>query len=400
MNRRAVVRTILSGLLFSVPFLFSQYVGFLVLFFMFPLLFLLRSASWMQAFLYGLIWGGVAYGLHFVWLLDLLIKKSQAGLLLAIFLYVAIVCYASFTSALWFFLTKLLRVSIIVTGIVYFFVLHFYMFWMFGEGYPFLNPCLPLMEYVPSKVIFMPKQEEVLWNDYKFIYLKPCEEKGDRNRATRELYRNLKAAYHKHKLTAQKDASQKICLLGPETTYQFAPTPSTLELLGSSLEDAELLFGALRNHETSHNAQYQTVYWLTSQSSSTRSIWKGKGLIIKSYDKQHRVAFVERIPWFWKSNRWALDLFIGDRCTMARGLSSQEKFFGLGASLRIRPFICSELFFLPWRDLFPEGDLSKFSIVFVNDSWFCPYFRRILALSASFRFLPLDCSLLYVGHLG
>ena len=372
----------LSALLFSFSFLFSKYLGFLILFFLFPLIHVLRNATRAQACYYGFTWGMIAYGLHFIWLLDLLIRKSQATVVLAIIIYLGIVIYASLTSALWLFTTKLFKIHLFFTTIAYFLFISFHMFWFFDECYPFMNPLIPLMEYVPSQVVFMPDKECVEWGDYKFIYLKPCEERDNKHLASREIYKKIRVINK-----ACEKSCAKICLVGPETTYQFAPTKESLKSWASALGDKELMLGSLRNHDSLRDTQHQTVYQISTRESP----------IIKSYDKCHCVPFAEKIPRLWKT-KISEDLFIGDHCSMSPGLCHQNKTFSISPNLIVRPLICSELFFLSTNEILPDGADPQLLVAFVNDSWFCPYFRRILALGARFRALRLDASLLYVGH--
>lgn len=210
--------------------------------------------------------------------------------------------------------------------------------------------------------------------------------KKDRYDAAEELCQNIK------KLNPQRGD----IIVGPETTYPFAPTEKLLRWWASALpKGSYLLFGSLRNKEKGGGIaprrrvykQYQTVYML-----------EGALPIIKIYDKRHRVPFGERIPRIWKYWSKSRDVFIGDKYPIARGCPSQQKTFSFQGTV-IRPLICSELFFLSKKEILPEsGPRPHILLVFLNDSWFCDRFCRILALSARFQAARFGIPIVYVGH--
>ena|GEM_PF-1923384 len=93
---------LLSALLHSASFIFPDYLGWMILIFWIPLLFVRK-----HFFRAGFFWGIIAFGLHFIWLMELLYTKSNASLSLAIVLYLCVVIYFALTSGVWFFVCGL-----------------------------------------------------------------------------------------------------------------------------------------------------------------------------------------------------------------------------------------------------------------------------------------------------
>jgi apolipoprotein N-acyltransferase len=415
-------RVILSALLFSIPFLFPAYFGFFILFFWVPLIKIFdknvllqyTSPTATKLIQVGFLWGIIAYGIHFIWLLDLLIKKSNATLLFSVFIYSFIVFYAALTSAIWFFFLSLcysIRMGLVgatsgaTASVLYFFLLDRYMFWFLEgrlsgglSGYPFLNPLIPLMQYkkmfvfvlsiigckVPE-VFFMPQNRVVKLCGREFVYIEPTKNAF-------EICKNL------HSTEALAPGKENLIFVGPETTLQFplnkkkslvrlwcdvAPPGSSI-LLGSLREAVapkKKKSVAVRDTYCNNKIkQFQTIYHLR------------QGLIIAYYDKRLLVPFSEKIPKWWRGWSWAGDLFLKNQYPISRGRGSE--IFNL--PYRVRPLVCSELFEMSRGEICAQD--SDLLIAFVNDSWFCPYFRKIMVLGAAFKSWWCGKTLLYVGH--
>lgn len=382
MKLSQLLTTLVSAVAFSLPFIFPQYCAWLVLFFWIPLV--------INRFRYGFIWGIVAYGLHFIWLLDLFIKKSNAHIWLAIILYAVIVIYAALSSMIWFFVTRamiratgyVVMVSMITTA-VYFYLVD-KIFWFFLPSYPFLNPLIPLMQYkavckllfVPT-IFFMPESSTVTLGENTFFYLAPAEGQYAHSCA-HDLYRKIE------KISSHIHIGKNAFLVGPETTFQFwlNKNEEFLKLWDRALPmDVSLLLGSIRLEEGAKVRRYQTVYLIKN------------GLIIKSYDKTNLVSFVEKLPKRYRKCEWVRDLFMKDLVSFSRGKVGQDN-FKLCNSLWVRPVLCSELFLLDNINC-KNADLI---IAFVNDGWFCGYFRQLLKLLARVRIASYGVPLLYVGH--
>jgi len=370
--------------LFSIPFLFSDYFAWSIIFFPISLFFIRDRVS--KFFLYGFVWGLVAYGLHFLWLFDLLVRKSSASVWFSLTLYVCIVLYASLTSSIWFFASRF--ISWFFASLIYFFLLNSYMFWFLGTGYPFVNPFIPLMRYKSVSTFYhMPKQKRAVLRDcagktYAFAYLSPCPApiKEDIFACTSHIYRQLE----KLRLGEWASEYDRVVVVGPETTFPFAlnKNKDLIGFWGQLLpENCSIMLGSVRLGGEQRDRFYQTVYWL------------GRRLIINFYDKSQGVPFTEQLPHFWKRYGWARLLFLDGKLSVSKG--TEGRLFVMSPACSIQPLICSELFL--------AGNLNGFVskpplIAFVNDSWFCGYFRKTMVFLSKLNACFYDRGVMYVGH--
>ena len=147
---------LLSVTLFNLSFFFSDNLGFSIFFSLILLFYIFLKKN--RMFIVGFIWGILVFGFNLIWLYDLLLTKSQASLLLSIFLYLFCVFYYSLLTGLFFgvisFFTNLTKnyfikfVYFFIGLCFYFYFLTQYSFIIFGrgEGYPFINPLIPLVK--------------------------------------------------------------------------------------------------------------------------------------------------------------------------------------------------------------------------------------------------------------
>ena len=453
LRRDLLLSLILSAILFSFSFVFVDCCAWMILFFVFPLGYFYAQRlqekgmiSFMEgdafvkgyAFFWdGFLWGVVAYGIYFIWLYGLLATKSNATMFFSLLLYCFVVTYFSLLSGAWFLLSGfvmycLLRVDLIrkncflatrkvifylcvgfITllgaGVHFFFVCNYSGRFFGVTGFPFLNPIIPLMKYkkfilvlnvvvsffcgpvaeVPA-FFHMPKQEKVLWGrrgEALFLYLATVNSDSVQSSSVDcalEILGNIEklACYF------QDAAAEKVFVVGPETTYPypFNKNQEYLELWSKALpEDVELMFGSLRQQplplgESVPEKMYQTVFRTRGR------------LIIDVYDKGHVVPFVERVPKKWVRVPFARSIFLGEQSEISCG--SEQKAFS-GGDFLMWPRICSEFFFCVGQKGHSVDDLT---VLFVNDSWFYPYFKKILVLTARLNSILRRESVLYIGH--
>ncbi len=448
---------LLSALLYDVAFFSPEYFGFFVLPSLLLIFFALNLAqnskymqigvdggasesranhSGAQFFWLGLVWGVFVFSVHFVWLLVLLLDKVQSGKSFAIFAYAFGMTYFSLTSAIWFmvigFLIKKISryytsqiLMFFVTCYGYFYLLENYALWWLGrlEGYPFLNPLIPLINFKLFAKIFMVAgtllglgvgsyNSDVINNNYadfpqpdgvEFIYLRPEIVSVDQNLVSYEyqIYRKLCDL----KLWERRDEHQQFIIFAPESSFPFPLNtyPRVMEMWSNVLPDnAHLLIG--------------TQYKLNGKICQA-VCWLNKCRIRKFYVKKHCVPFVEKIPHLYKRLKPIRDVFLSDvfpegvaQFSRLKKLKQQNyfEFDGFKSSndkIIFIPQICSELFFVSNYKLFSEivtcytkhNDFA-FVTFFVNDSWFLNYFKKIMQDSARLKSILSGVPLIYVGH--
>jgi apolipoprotein N-acyltransferase len=454
---------LLSALLYDVAFFFPENLGFLIL----PSLFLIfyefarhysdfalrattdRSgycsirALW-QFFNYGFIWGMLVFSIHFIWLLLLLLDKVKAGKCFAVFVYIFGITYFSLTSAVWFMATgflirKISRCYIssffifLVTCYGYFYLLENYALWFLGrlEGYPFLNPLIPLINFkLFSKILmfvgmlfgrgFVYNQcftQQTASQDTKFFYLKPDICSYDQNMVSYEyqIYRKLCDL----KLWERRDENKQFIIFAPESSFPFPLNmyPDVIELWSNVLPDNAHLF--IGTQYKFNEKICQAVCWLNMCR------------IKNFYVKKHCVPFVEKIPRFYKKLKPVRDVFLNKifpegvaQFSRAKKLKQQNyfeftnKFSYVNDSNKSSliydsipdktifiPQICSELFFtssyIDFAEIAKRHDRTNnniYIVFFVNDSWFTECFKKIMQGSARLKSLLCGLPLIYIGH--
>ena len=397
-----------------------------------------------QFFWYGLLWGVLVFSVHFVWLLVLLLDKVKSGKCFAIFAYAFGITYFSLTSAIWFMVSSFLIRKILCYYISqffiylaacygYFYLLENYALWWLGriEGYPFLNPLIPLINFklftkslMFTGILFSRGvnyasllTEQLAKPDcFEFIYLKPEIVSVDQNLVGYEyqIYRKLCDL----KLWEKRDENKLFIIFAPESTFPFPLNthPGAIELWSNVLPDnAHMLIGTQYKLE---GKICQAVCWLKERR------------IKNFYVKKHCVPFVEKIPRFYKKLKTIQDVFLTrifpegvSQFSRAKKLRQQNYFeFDFLDSLHENihdkiifiPQICSELFFVSsykfFFDIARENSCSiqnnqqvvqsqhAYIIFFANDSWFLNYFKKIMQDSARLKSVLSGVPLIYIGH--
>ncbi len=338
----------------------------------------------------GFSWGLLVFGPHFIWLLVLLGTKSQAPLSLAILGYALIVCYFSLTSGVWVWLVGLASAKrfrfawlIFITGVYYYFIENFSLC-IFGrlEGYPFLNPLIPLAEYRPFLWLVAKFGVLVRWimfggafamtpltpGDIRLVYLSPL--KGEQNNAVavgQRVYHKLATVHQPFLCHPGRDpgsiffhikTAKPLIIVAPESFYQFSLNkhPKQVALWASVIpDDASLIIGT---QKSVGNKIYQSAALMQC------------GLINKYYVKHHCVPFVEKIPKFCKRMASLRDMFLQNADEFSRGKTLMvNSFFDIGQDVRLIPQICSEFFFVLsamdlWRLCYNRSD-KKTAVLFL-----------------------------------
>ncbi|MCF7800047.1 hypothetical protein K9L05_00475 [Candidatus Babeliales bacterium] len=276
------------------------------------------------------------------------------------------------------------------------------------EGYPFINPVLLLGCDINKKVFFLSdnfkkKQNnfcEKFLKNYKILFLTPlnCFDKNLTScRVGQHIYHelaNLNLEKYKHKF-------KNVIIVGPETTYPFFLNKNLdqIKLWDSVLpENAYLMFGSQRFSTKSiqkqqgewyeNNKVFQTVYIIH------------QGRIINFYDKKHCVQFTEKTPKFIKNLKITKEI-LKNKLEFSKSKLKKFKAFKISKDLKIIPIICSEFFFLNLNEIkkIKKKNINKNLIIllFVNDSWFMPYFKKLMKNFVIFTSYKLNLPILYVG---
>jgi len=422
---------LLSAICYSFAFLWPSYCAWAIFLFL-PLLIPVFFAQ--KPFIYGLVWGLIAYGIHFFWFFDLLHTHSEASVIGALLGYLLAICYFSLTSGLWFWSThKLLLfikrviseimpqklfwrvlsciitiVMIIITTISYFMIIDRWILTPCGriEGYPLVNPLIPLAHYswfikLCALVCSLyhnsggVQQHGMSLNQsVSLVYLEPLvnKKKGRDKPWASNPYGVGQAIFHQLVLLdLEKYQDKPVIIVAPESAYRFALNyyPDVIDLWSTVLpKNAHLLIGSQRGEQGN---LLQAVHWIHQRR------------IINFYVKKHRLPFVEKIPKIWRSFQWLSDLFLKDVVEFTAGKNKrQNKIFCLTPDMYAVPTMCSEFFFArPIEEFLNFKSRTRKSTAiffFVNDSWFCDYFNTTLELFTRLKSAAIGLPVVYITH--
>lgn len=163
-------------------------------------------------------------------------------------------------------------------------------------------------------------------------------------------------------------------------------------------DDVTIFIGG--HYHDEHNHIFNSLYQISD------------GKIVGRYDKQHLVPFVERMPWFVQWIPILKNVFQDQSCWFSYPTEDQSDIVMEG----FKPCICSELFFTcpppcppklhakagePWRRRKQNRiACSDNPILFMcNDSWFkLKYIRDLAKRCVQLYALQHDVDIIYVGH--
>ena len=355
----------------------------------------MRGFPAFQRIAYGAAWGVAFFAPHFMWLYVLLLSKSHATVVQATLLYVCIVCYASALSGIMFLLFRWL--GFVLSASAFFLFATKYSLWFWGrwEGYPFINPLVPLAKYKWFLCVygfacslFFPGRQPVALDDYKICYIQPTYKAGQRP----NLHAVGQGIYHalcNLELETFSDAYKDLIVVAPESAFPFCLNKQKkyVRMWGAVLPgNSHFFIGAhRRKKEGSTKKYFQSVFWLH------------RGLIMQAYDKKHLVPFVETMPVKWNTYAWAHGLFLKDVYAFSTPCDCvDDNLFRVAEHLCVAPKICSELFFCSERVL----EQANLVLLFVNDSWFMGYIKDIMRSLAQLAAAQRGVPVVYVAHSG
>lgn len=368
--------TLLSAILFNSAFFYPDQLGYVII----PALFFFWRMQLQPQTGNTLLWALLVFPTHFIWLYALLRYQSRASIELAIGLYLFVVCYFIVLCAGWFALSSYIirnnkiemrRIFILASiSCFYIVITHVSLSPFVGhrEGYPFLNPCIPLartiMYFTNTTVTNNPATLPLL-------YLKPMPSSD---------HPGIDGQRHFHALCNQKLTSKKI-IIAPESFFPFPineypeivalwscalPTGSTF-IFGSQWQDA--------------SKRYQTACCITNHQ------------LTCLHHKHHLINFVECMPAWYNQIACLQALFLHNAQDLSVSNASLKVFRHHGTNIMIQ--ICSEFFF---TSLNIDSIKPNYIFLLINDRWFVAYFRKIIENLACIKSVWLNMPVVYVGH--
>lgn len=382
--------------------------------------------------MHGYVWGLIFYAGHLFWFGYIIQSRGQGDARMII--YVITVCYFALFSGFWFWFKNQLDYRLVsrfkdpkgkcwalgctwVISTVTFMYLTCYCSLAIldcFEGYPFINPLLPLVSWewyvapicyfgavncwiiivlvnltiarllkkVDAKslifivvlfcipALFQPPLKKNIINKNEIAYLKPSW--NDMNLTTSQKF---------YQISRQLDY---VVLDNPKIKFIVIPEsgfPHNLLDWESRLhawtslcgDDVSIFIGS---HRYDGNKKYNCLYQIQN------------GKIINWYDKQHLVPFVERIPWLISK----ISLFEG-LFTDHQNVFSYPTIHQSSVMAGFQPCICSELFFENKKAA--QGS----PVLFIcNDAWLgLSYAQELAKRSAKLYSLRYQVTVLYVG---
>ncbi|MBD3231183.1 hypothetical protein GF322_00820 [Candidatus Dependentiae bacterium] len=337
-------------------------------------------------------WGGFTLGLHFVWLLQLLFAKSYATSLQAISIFIFIFLYTAIIGGIYFTLISFIfKLKSIFLKLLFFFLNTLFLFQFISnyslyflgrkEGYPFLNPIIPLARYRWFKVLYglfcfnfninrhdYLKQLEDL-KKIKTFYLKPCTQDFKKNYTPTEVGQDIYKKLVHLNLGKYSNDYKYLLVLAPETTYPFA--------LNEHEEQIKLWDCAMTEN---------TIFLLGSQRRTARSLYQSVFCVRSCrindfYDKNHCMILTEKVPKLLRPFLWSKSLFLQNALEFKKG-KNENKCFKICNDLIIFPKICSDFFYT--TNLLNKNiqhntyNKEQLIFIFVNDSWFMKFFKKIM----------------------
>lgn len=427
---------VFSAILYTLPFLWSDILWWLIFIFPVPLLYLTRTQN--LSFIHGYVWGCIVFVLHLSGGIYIVAQLAHESWLIGVLLGVVMILYQALFPAIIFLCTTviirffavqspMLRLCMwFVTLVFFIFWTDRYCLWVFGikEGYPLMHPLLPLVQE-PSLLILLPIIGKsmltilfllvpvsgvlLLWyQNYIAALFFVCAiipwllsyclstiqtKQPDWWYRVKSLPCMAYATVDNPVVTIKIVAYQlkKIIEKYPHTTVivmpesafnitDFENRPALLELwneyyLGKAVH---LIFGTCRWKE---GCYYNSLYWVHN------------GVLQECFDKKHAMLITERLS-EWMNNGLIQQIYFKDGISITRSQNDRIKLPIEG--IIFVPYICSELFF----NELPDDNYGHVSIVaIVNDMLFLDsYIQQLLLLLARLRAIQWQRNIVYVSY--
>lgn len=358
----------------------------------------------------GLCWGSLVFFTQLYWLLCVITEFSLRSWLFKVLAYTVLCTYFASTCAFWFASMALLGWYIqSYKGkiVAYVLITIGYFVWLArwgalilanGDGYPLLNPLIPLCSYrlfvrfvcLISSCVIGPNYFDSLSSvDKSFAYLKPLNNRGNSwmkhpSILGQQVYHHLCDA----KNNRLSDNVRIYC--APESFFPYSVNKfdALIDFWATVLSEQEILI--LGGQSEFNGKVHQSAFFIH------------KRRIKKIYVKKHLVPFFEKTPLFWRFLGCKGSILCADVDNFSYHKNrSFDKVFLVDSHLMLLPQLCSEFIWVHKVKCFRRW-LTKSNVPvivwLVNDSWFIPSFRKILQLAGILRAAWIGLPVIYVGH--
>lgn len=431
---------IVSAVLYALPFLFDDYVWWLV--FIFPVPLLYAACIKKLSFIDGFIWGCVTFLLHLSGGIYVFMSMAHEYWIISIIFGMAVVLYQAFFCGIFFECAALsIRVfsihslfqQLLIWVTMLWILIRWvdgYSLWIFGvqEGYPLMHPLILLVKkpellwllpiigkqlltilfllisvcmvslifYKTYKALLffcfvagiwmlclcMPQGcvKKVLWQiRIKSLPFMMCSTVEDPSVIIKVIGNQIKKI-----ITKYPDAD---IIIMPESACNidnFADLSDVLSLwneqnIGKSIY---IIFGASRQDKGNY---YNALHWVYN------------GVLQNCHDKRHGMLISERLP-LWMDTDFVRTIFFNMTPPITTSLCLRKKICMF--DMNCVPYICSELFF----NEFPDDEYDDVPVIaVVNDSVFLgsiysAYIQKLLFLLAQCRAIQWQREIVYVSY--
>lgn len=420
--------------MYLMAFIYPSYLYIGIFVYLIPII--ITDSHNQYRFRHGYVWGLVFFSGHLIWLAHTIYERGQGNTRMLV--YFITICYLALFSGFWFWLKNQLvyrlvsrsihlkrnRVVLggawIISTAIFIYLTCYCSFALLDsfEGYPFIDPLLPLTSWT----WYLQPIADIGWLNYWIIILMinviisnlcekfdlrlfgallvfmffplcfTCYKKSELLNEDKIVY--LQSSWNESNLTASEQFYQigrkidQIALMSHEIKFivmSESAFPHDLLSWEKKLgvwtdlldEKTSIFIGA---HRYQDNKKYNSLYQIQDSR------------IIAWYDKTHLMPCVERIPWLFKKTFLFAGLFTDYDHVFDHPKNDQSHIKMSG----LQPMICSELFCKV-----KKPDCDKPLIFICNDSWLSLDYAQQLA----FRFVKLyslyhRLSVFYVGSYG
>lgn len=425
---------LLSALLYALPFFCIPKLWWSIFVFPVPLFWVCMHQK--MHFIHGFMWGLILFGVHLVGTFSYLLTLSQDTLFTRCMPIICALTYFPLLSGLCFWFTQhvinvcinhmqsYLLMAWLIAIYKYLYILENISLWPFGqsEGYPLLNPLIPLTAYPASLslvyilgsqtviLVLLATAASIVWlivskTVRALIICSTCISFWlisialyypindsiptwlDTVVALPEVFLNNDSPF--------KARNQAIVTLSrlikkfPQVTVVITPESA---FYAHQLQDTEIhsLFDCTHLGKNIHilmgsfrwdNGQYYNcLYWINN------------GTIKYSFKKRHAMLLTERIPAFFNQSDIKQHYFTS---TPPITISTEKRpLFEITNQIVLVPYLCSELFFNTEADDFYPFDSL---VAICNDRWCWHYFAEIMHHAARLKAITWQRPILYIS---